>query len=257
MSDRLALSLLFPRSAREHALRRSPARKFAARKGVGSLFHAARPVSNCWESRDCGMKKTPDPLRRGFTIAEVLIVLAVLLVASGLVFPPLLRIMADQPLKEAAEKARSQLANVRLKALDSGVAWQFRFEPGGKHLLWMPLESQTSTDAAANATAVTPTAGIDSTPQTTELPKGVVFATALNGAAFGSERLSPEQLAGLPDSYALTQVGWSFGMSLQPDGSTADFEFAVVDARDKQIRLTVRGLTGGITVSSIETRSRR
>ena len=202
-------------------------------------------------------RSNSDPGRHGFTIAEVLIVLAVLLVASGLVFPPLLRMMADQPLKEAAEKARSQLANVRLKALDSGVAWQFRFEPGGKHFLWMPFESDSSTKGAANAAAVTSTARIDFTPQTAELPKGVVFAADLNGAAFGLERLSPPQLAGLPDSYGLAQVGWSFAMPMQPDGSTTNFEFAVVDARDKQIRLSVRGLTGGITVSSIETRSRR
>lgn len=60
----------------------------------------------------------------------MLLVLAILLIITGVVFPPVLRMMADQPLKEAAERARVQLASVRLKALDSSAAWQLRFEPG-------------------------------------------------------------------------------------------------------------------------------
>ena len=78
--------------------------------------------------------------RDGFTFAELLLVLALLLIVTGLVFPPVLRMMADQPLKEGAERARTKLANTRLKALDHSAAWQFRFEPGGRRYLWMPME---------------------------------------------------------------------------------------------------------------------
>ena len=193
--------------------------------------------------------------RDGFTFAEMLLVLAILLIITGVVLPPVLRMMADQPLKEGAERARVQLASVRLKALDSSAAWQLRFEPGGRRYLWMPMETNSAaTSTSSNAvtsptnTAAGPTAG--------ELPKGITFSSDLNGTPFPVERLPQELVTGMPNAYQLAQVGWSAPVTFQPDGSAADSELAVVDARNRQIRLTVRGFTGGVTVSSIETRRR-
>lgn len=199
------------------------------------------------------------PCRAGFTLVELLLVLALILIATGMVFPPVLRLMADQPLKEAADRARSQLTNVRLKALDAGVAWQFRFEPGGRHYLWMPHEPVTSS-ASPETTAVTATTAApdaDSGPQSSELPQKVNFAADLDGTPFVVEHLPPEMLAGLSNAYALGQVSWSTPVVFQPDGSAVDVELAVIDSRDRQMRLSVRGLTGGVTVFPIETRRRR
>ncbi len=197
--------------------------------------------------------------RSAFTIAEILLVLAVLVVISGLIFPPVLRLMADQPLKEGAERARAQLATVRFKALDSTAAWQFRFEPGGSHYLCMPQESasSTATGGAANGNASTASTGaVQSGPQTGELPKGIVFSSDMNGVPFGVEHIPAELVMGSANAYELTQVAWSVPLTFQPDGSTADSELAVVDARNKQMRLIVRGLTGGVVVTPMETRTR-
>lgn len=197
-------------------------------------------------------------VRGGFTFAELLLVLALLLIVTGLVFPPVLRLMADQPLKEGAERARSQLASVRLKALDSSAAWQLRFEPGGRRYLWMPSEmpvasnTNATSNSAATAVSATPTSG----PTVGELPKGINFSSEVNGMPVPVERLPQELVTGLPNAYQLAQVGWSAPLTFQPDGSSADSELAVIDARKRQIRLTVRGFTGGVTVSSIETRRR-
>jgi len=185
----------------------------------------------------------------------MLLVLTVLLIVSGLVFPPVLRMMADQPLKEAAERTRAQIANVRLKALDFSAAWQFRFEPGGRHYLWMPQESNTSAPAGGNSGATNnspanPTIG----PAFAELPKGISFLSDINGVPLTVERLPQEMVAGLPDGYQMSQIGWSSPLTFQPDGSSLDAELAVIDARGRQIRLTLRGFTGGVTVSSIENR---
>ena len=193
--------------------------------------------------------------RGGFTFAELLLVLALLLVVTGVVFPPVLRMMADQPLKEGAERARVQLATVRLKALDSSAAWQLRFEPGGRHFLRMPMES-VSASAGSNAGAVVAPTNADAGATVGELPKGINFSSDLNGAPLSIERLPQELIAGLPNAYQLAQVGWSAPLTFQPDGSAADSELAVVDANNRQIRLTVRGFTGGVTVSPIEARRR-
>jgi Tfp pilus assembly protein FimT len=205
----------------------------------------------------------PDPFlnRRccsatGFTFAELLLVVTILLIVSGLVFPPVLRMIADQPLKEAAERARAQIANVRLKALDSSAAWQFRFEPGGRRFLWMPEELPQATAGSNGAGAATSSTATSTQLTFGELPKGVNFLSDVNGIALTVERLPQQLVAGLPNGYQLAQVGWSAPLSFQPDGSAMDSELAVIDARDQQIRLSVRGFTGGVTVSSIETRRR-
>lgn len=188
----------------------------------------------------------------------MLLVLAILLIITGVVFPPVLRMMADQPLKEGAERARTQLASVRLKALDSSAAWQLRFEPGGRRYVWMPSEMPVASNTAASANSAvaqaptTPASG----PTIGELPKGINFSSEVNGMPVPIERLPQELVAGLPNAYQLAQVGWSAPLTFQPDGSSADSELAVTDTRNRQIRLTVRGFTGGVTVSPIETRRR-
>ena len=193
--------------------------------------------------------------RDGFTFAELLLVLAILLIITGVVFPPVLRMMADQPLKEAAERARVQLASVRLKALDSSAAWQLRFEPGGRRYLWMPTETN-SVATSASSNAVTSSANTAAGPTAGELPKGITFSSDLNGTPLSVERLPQELVAGMPNAYQLAQVGWSAPVTFQPDGSAVDSELAVIDSRSRQVRLTVRGFTGGVTVSPIETRRR-
>lgn len=193
----------------------------------------------------------------GFTFAELLLVLALLLVISGLVLPPVMRMMADQPLKEAAERTRSQIATVRVKALDSSAAWQFRFEPGGRHYLWTPQESNSPTSGGSGSGAANNAAASSATgPSFGELPKGILFLSDINGVPLTVERLPQAMVAGLSNGYEMSQVGWSAPMTFQPDGSAIDSELAVIDSRDRQIRLAVRGFTGGVTVSSIENRRR-
>ena len=89
-----------------------------------------------------------------------------------------------------------------------------------------------------------------------ELPKGINFSSDINGVPLTVERLPEQLVAGLPNAYQLMQVGWSAPLTFQPDGSAVDAELAVLDASNRQIRLTLRGLTGGVIVSRIETRSR-
>lgn len=192
--------------------------------------------------------------RDGFTFAEMLLVLALLLIVMGLVFPPVLRMMADQPLKEAAERARTKLANTRLKALDYSTAWQFRFEPGGRRYAWMPTEPIATGGSSAGTTATSTTKVTEVT--IGELPKGINFSSDINGIPLPVERLPEQLLVGSPNAYQLMQVGWSTPLTFQPDGSAVDAELAVIDASNRQIRLTLRGLTGGVIVSKIETRSR-
>ena len=82
-------------------------------QSVDSLrSHAERGNERSVMRRDRLLRRRKQA-RDGFTFAEMLLVLAVLLIVMGLVFPPVLRMMADQPLKEGAERARTKLASTR------------------------------------------------------------------------------------------------------------------------------------------------
>ena len=72
--------------------------------------------------------------RDGFTFAEMLLVLAILLIITGVVFPPVLRMMADQPLKEAAERAGGTVLDVT----------SHKFTPQGVTALALLSESHIS-----------------------------------------------------------------------------------------------------------------
>lgn len=205
-----------------------------------------------------GFHRRQKQARDGFTFAELLLVLGVLLIITGLVFPPVLRMMADQPLKEAAERARAQLATVRIKALDSSAAWQLRFEPGGSHYLWMPTETNVAAASSGSSTDIAIAQPMEAIggPQVGELPKGVTFSSDINGVPLTVERLPQELVIGMANAYEMSQIGWSAPVTFQADGSADDSEFAVVDSTNRQIRLTIRGFTGGVTVSPIEIRRR-
>ena len=122
--------------------------------------------------------------------------------------------------------------------------------------MWMPLEPATLNATTVNSLSppTLATTTNSATPQFGELPKGVNFSNDLDGIPFSSAPLDPELLAGAANAYQLQQVVWSQPLAFQPDGTTSDFHLAVVDARNRQIRLSLRGLTGGVTVTSIESR---
>jgi len=117
----------------------------------------------------------------------------------------------------------------------------------------MPMDrTSTSTSPAASTSAANAVVG----PTSGELPKGIQFSSDIKGVPLTVERLPQEVVAGMANAYQLSQVGWSAPVTFQPDGSAVDSELAVIDATNRQIRLNVRGFTGGVTVSPIEMKRR-
>ena len=72
----------------------------------------------------------PAPPLRGFTLVEMLIVLAVLAVMASLAWPAVRGMAAKSELRSAAGNVRSALAGPRLRAIESGVPQRFRYQPG-------------------------------------------------------------------------------------------------------------------------------
>lgn len=206
--------------------------------------------------------------RRGFTLVELLLVLALLVVVAALAAPGLSGPWSGQRLRDAAGTVRNEVAQARLAALRSGVPHGVWLEPGGGWLRVAPLDDTAGDAAPALGEFLGgPSAGAaapahDETLRGPErhcrraaaaLPEGLVFAS-LEQQAFTADR---DQLA-LP----ATAVGpgpleerplGELALVWQPDGSAAgDAHLRVSGPRGRSLVVHVRGLTGGLSLGGIE-----
>ncbi len=69
----------------------------------------------------------------GFTLLEILVVLAVLAMLASLTWPSVRRMFDKRELLGAAQEVCAALAKTRLRAIESGVSRQFRWQVGDSH----------------------------------------------------------------------------------------------------------------------------
>lgn len=188
----------------------------------------------------------------GFTLLEMLLVLAILVAFTAITFPAVDRMYATHRIRHAALEIRTQLAAARLHAIDEGKAYEFRFEPGGRHLVVVPSERTTrsfgSTDAAS------PTSNDHAAWSFhRELPEQLRFAQIRAPI----ERLDPRSLSSLSVASELTTLSWSPAIKFAPSGRSTTSEFELHDSEGRYVTLSVRGLTGAASSSGIRIGSDR
>ncbi|MDB5339360.1 MAG: hypothetical protein JWN70_4979 [Planctomycetaceae bacterium] len=203
------------------------------------------------------------PCRPGFTLFEMLLVLALLVALMALTFPTLGRLQVEHELKQGAELVRLQITSTRLHALESGMDYQFRFEPGGKHFIAVPAEYQA---IQAQATAAQSNPG--GTPAAVYWKAEGEFQVKVKFSADTSklftnqmqlqppQPLPPEFLTGFKNVTLLTSVSWSPPLIFKPDGSTQDFSVEIENEKGAYVVLEVRGITGGTQLSQVLRRVR-
>lgn len=201
------------------------------------------------------------PQPSGFTLIEMLLVLALLVSLLMMTYPTLGRLQLEHQLKQGAEQVRLQLAAARLHALESGIDYQFRYEPGGKHFVAVPadyqaiqLQAAATQNSAGNAPAIVywKTQG--------EFKVKVTFS-AQTAPQFGSPQLPPQPLPaeflnGFENSGELAGIAWSSPLVFKPDGSAQDFAVEIEHESGAYVVLEVRGITGGTNVTPIKRRVR-
>jgi prepilin-type N-terminal cleavage/methylation domain-containing protein len=162
--------------------------------------------------------------RRGYTFVEILLVLALLAVIAGITFPSVLRFRNEQAIKDAAERVRSELDRTRFRAIDSGIAYQFRYETGGRRFIAIPAERE------ALASPTSPTIA-QPTPRNAfagEIAEGLTFEPPADQPRVG-ELVQGEWLAGVADAGELQQARWSPAVLYRADGTATNSAFRVID----------------------------
>ena len=192
----------------------------------------------------------------GFTILELLLVLALLVTVTSLAAPTVGRTLDSHRLRSAGDEIRIAWSKARVRAMEKGRTYVFQHEPTGTKYrvesLLSPddyLESDQLTGvgglgaAAMNSTADSSSGG-DSVE--TELPENVQFA--------GSQ--VAEDMRGLflsqsAQSTSPTDTQWSSPVYFYPDGTTSTAKLRVVNQREKSLEISMRGLTGVVYVKSV------
>lgn len=187
--------------------------------------------------RQCHISERP---RSGFTLIEVLLVVAIMMTMIALAWTPLLRSWGDHRLKAATEDVRSTLAGTRIQSLESDTIWQFRFEPGGNHYVRVPYQQTQSQSESSSAVGR----------MSLILPEGLTFSENTSSITTRSEPLSALDVQGLTDAGELTGLSWSTPILFYSDGTASEETFQVIDDEAGELTVSVRDLTGAVTVKS-------
>lgn len=186
--------------------------------------------------------------RGGYTLVEMLLVVAVIGTLAAMTWPSVLRMQADHDLSSAAEQVRMQLAAARTKAIKSGVKYQFVHEPKGRNFAVIPLEPepQQQQSTSGGGTSAVSSASNAQKNSSGELPAKLTFVplNATSTLPLPSQTLSAMAFQGLDNAGTLASISWSEPLVFAPDGSAMDAVVTIGDNRGQRIDLTVRGLTG-------------
>ena len=176
--------------------------------------------------------------RRAFTLVEMVVVVAIVIVVLSLAVPFTNRMLSDTRQTAAGDLVRARLADARALAMEEGRAYKVGVQPGSGKVLIAP-EDANCWDSVDNGVAqqqqqqIQPGAGgamlLD------QLPDEILFGTAIDD--FLGRTSAVEK-----------QGAWRDAGVFLPDGSAradVDIYFGKVGVLPTRFRL--RGLTGVVT----------
>jgi hypothetical protein len=166
--------------------------------------------------------------------------MAVITVVVGLTWPSVSSMLAHHGLKQAADLAAARLGSGRVHALETGLTYQFRFEPGGRRFLLVPFDPEPEqVEEGSGVRRAVRTAGM--LPATCTFEGGGTFADR-------GTSIPDEWLTGLPNPAEYAGANWSQPVLFHPNGTATDFEVAILNRSKQQVRLSLRAITGGVKV---------
>jgi prepilin-type N-terminal cleavage/methylation domain-containing protein len=201
------------------------------------------------------------PFRRGYTITEMIVGLAVLGTLLALAVPAVLKPLAREELHDAAKQVQQSLAQARQEAIETGQAHEFRFEPGGRRfevaprdtaptpssrgLGGMELASADFADRGAHARDWDRAMAVQPEPVQDELPAGATFSKIAEGPV-GDEAEKPNAAAEAEHAAG----DWSPPIVFYPNGRASNARIRLMGQGDEHVDIVLRGLTGDAQVGT-------
>ena len=173
--------------------------------------------------------------RPAFTLGELLLVMAVLIIVIGVTTPSINRMFQRQALDRGADRLRAAMGKARISAIKNGDVYAVFISRGGNWYDVGPYaNSQTQIARAQRDVAFVERQG-NSSFEDNMLPRGVSFASSDAASDSRSEELIAEYGA---QGNGLQQV------LFYPDGTSQDASVIVQNESGGLIEVQLRGLTG-------------
>ncbi len=214
------------------------------------MFQRSATITNYYRQRH---------RRRGLSLLELLLVLALMVAVAALTLPSLRGPMENQRLRKSADAIRAEWNKARNRAMRTGRIQVFRFETNGSHYVVEPWYSEddyleSSDGLAAGVDPLHPGSAVPAPianvvePETLELPEGVLFFTG--DAAVEVRSLNVEEAM---QQFDARDASWSRPIFFYPDGETSTAQLILTNRQEQFIRLDLRGLTGISQVTDLMT----
>jgi prepilin-type N-terminal cleavage/methylation domain-containing protein len=172
--------------------------------------------------------------RSGFTLAEMLLVLAILVVLAGAAYPTVRKSLLKAQLVDAAKQVRVVLSRARLEAIDTSQPRQFHYQPGGASFQ-IDAYSMVDTSYLAVMNNETP----EQAAPIEALPDGVRFSV-------------PEPVAAPADPNATSNGEWSEPIVFYPNGRSTNGRLRLLGENGLYIDIVLRGITGVAKVGPVQ-----
>jgi Tfp pilus assembly protein FimT len=175
---------------------------------------------------------------------EMLLVLAIIVIAAAAVAPRMTGLMRNVTLNSAAQSIRAELTRAHVLAMKTGRVQVFQYELHGRKYKFEPwiagddaIESPNTQDNSA------PTHAAKNLTEPT-LPEGTKFAAGDAAVESRSEKIEQElQSSG---------TTWSRPIMFYPDGSAGDAYIVVGNDHNAGIRIDLRGMTAAVHLGEIK-----
>jgi type IV fimbrial biogenesis protein FimT len=173
--------------------------------------------------------------RRGFTILEVMLVVAILVILSAIVFPAIENMYSDMKLQAGADNLKARLAEARGRAIAEQRPYRFAVKPNTSNYRLAPDAADQWGETAAVPEPPTDD-GLSVPPLVLEetLPSNILFqfdAASDNNQSSG---------------------GWTQVVTFQPDGSCKDDRTIRLELENcRPIEIQIRQLTGAVTAKAV------
>lgn len=179
------------------------------------------------------------PSRNGFTLVELLLVLALLVVIAGFTAAALDGTLLQSKLRKGVEQVRTAWSEARLRSVSDGQRLAFTCLVGGRDFRLTSCND-----------LIVPAGGNESAPAAVQqLPDGVVFRTAEarpSTATVGAAEVGPT-----------TAGQWSAPVVFSPDGTSYDAYVVLESSTGRKTQIALRGLTCTAESSDVTNLSER